>query len=162
VAPPGSTGSTTHIEVTNQIEDVVSLDCREFMTINLNNKDHQVKLAGTIDDPYFCGRDVCKILGYDAPKKALQNNVDDENKKDLQTLIEIMGNVVGKPTFPTKLGPSNPKKLTYNEGKAVYINEPGLYSLIMHSKAPFAKAFQKLVYSVILPFFRHCKLCNGQ
>ena len=31
-------------------------DCREYMTITLNNKDHRIKLSGTIDDPYFCGR----------------------------------------------------------------------------------------------------------
>ncbi|MGL5961589.1 MAG: BRO family protein [Cetobacterium sp.] len=31
------------------------------------------------------------------------------------------------------------------------INEPGLYSLITHSKTSFAEAFQELVYEIILP-----------
>jgi prophage antirepressor-like protein len=42
----------------------------------------------------------------------------------------------------------------YHDGKAVYISEPGLYSLIMHSKAPFAEKFQDLVYETILPSIR--------
>jgi prophage antirepressor-like protein len=36
----------------------------------------------------------------------------------------------------------------------VYINEPGLYSLIMHSNATFAETFQDIVYEVILPSIR--------
>jgi prophage antirepressor-like protein len=55
-------------------------------------------------------------------------------------------------THTTSLGSNEP--LTYNEGKAVYINEPGLYSLIMHSKAPFAEEFQDMVYETILPSIR--------
>ena len=58
-------------------------DCKEwtlrvppvgYMVITLNNKDHQIKLAGTIDDPYFCGKDVCEILGYSNIQKALYEN----------------------------------------------------------------------------------------
>ena len=124
-------------------------DCREYMTIKLNKKDHQIKLAGTIDDPYFCGKDVCEILGYSNIKKALQDNVKNKYKKDLKTLSEKAGPSRG----PAFLGSLN-HILTFNEGKAVYINEPGLYSLIMHSKASFAEAFQDLVYEVILPSIR--------
>jgi prophage antirepressor-like protein len=38
--------------------------CREYMTVTIGGKDHQIKLAGSIEDPYFCGKDVCKVLGY--------------------------------------------------------------------------------------------------
>jgi prophage antirepressor-like protein len=55
-------------------------DCKEYMVITLNNKDHQVKLAGTIDDPYFCGKDVCIVLGYTAIKISLQKFVDKMTK----------------------------------------------------------------------------------
>ena len=123
-------------------------DCREYMTINVNDKDHQIKLAGTIDDPYFCGKDVCEILGYKDIKQALQDNVKPKHKKDLKSLNEA-----GVCGLSTPLG-SSILKISYNEGKAVYINEPGLYSLIMKSKAQFAEAFQDLVYEVILPSIR--------
>ena len=100
-------------------------DCREYMTITLNNKDHRIKLSGTIYDPYFCGRNVCDILGYKDPKDAIRQYVEKEDKKDLKQL-------------------SN-EPLNYNEGKTVYINESGLYSLILSSQAPFAEEFKKLV-----------------
>ena len=45
--------------------------CREHMTVTIGGKDHQIKLSGTIDDPYFCGRDVCAVLGHKNSKKAL-------------------------------------------------------------------------------------------
>lgn len=124
-------------------------DCREYMTVKLNNTDHQIKLAGTVDDPYFCGKDVCGVLGYMNIKQAITDRVKTKHKKDLQTFFKE-----DSPALATSLGSRNPQKLTYNEGKAVYINEPGLYSLIMHSKAPFAEAFQELVYEVILPSIR--------
>jgi prophage antirepressor-like protein len=42
----------------------------------------------------------------------------------------------------------------YHDGKAIYISEPGLYSLIMKSKVAFAKTFQKFVFEDILPSIR--------
>lgn len=54
---------------------------------------------------------------------------------------------------PTRLGKLH-ENLTYNEGKAVYVSEAGLYSLIMSSQAPFAKEFRKLVCKIILPSIR--------
>jgi prophage antirepressor-like protein len=32
-------------------------------------------------DPWFCGRDVCEILEYKDMKKALQEHVQQKNKK---------------------------------------------------------------------------------
>lgn len=45
-------------------------------------------------------------------------------------------------------------KPAYHEGKEVFINEPGLFCLIMNSRAPFAEKFQDLVYEQILPSIR--------
>jgi prophage antirepressor-like protein len=41
----------------------------------------------------------------------------------------------------TSLGIMN-HNISYNEGKAICINEPGLYTLIMQSNVPFAAEFQ--------------------
>jgi prophage antirepressor-like protein len=133
-------------------------DCREYMTITLNGKDHQIKLAGTIDDPYFCGRDVCEILGYKNIHKALDVHVKSKHKKDLKTLKSYTFNGSNDPNEAgpklgyTFLGSLEP--LSYHNGKAIYINEPGLYSLIMNSSTPFAESFQDLVYETILPSIR--------
>jgi prophage antirepressor-like protein len=121
-------------------------DCKEFIIVTINNKDYQIKLAGTINDPYFCGKDVCEVLGYSNIQKVLNDYVDSIYKKDLKTLITV--NPLQGWTF---LGSNN---ISYNEDKVIYINEPGLYSLVIHSKTPFAKFFQKLIYEVILPSFR--------
>ena len=131
-------------------------DCREYMTIALNNKDHRIKLSGTIDDPYFCGRNVCDILGYKNPKDAIQRYVEKEDKKNLKQFQTFNGsdepNELGGRAHPNSLGSSEP--LNYHEGKTVYINESGLYSLILSSQAPFAKEFKKLVCKIILPSIR--------
>ena len=36
--------------------------CREYMTVTISGKDHQIRLSGTVYDPYFCGRDICTVL----------------------------------------------------------------------------------------------------
>jgi prophage antirepressor-like protein len=131
---------------------------RECMSVTIVGNVHLIKLAGTEDDPYFCGKDVCTILGYVDIKNTLFNHVDADEKKELSKLVGRESNgplvpnkVVGNlPT--TLLGTRGP--LNGNQGRAVYINEPGLYRLVMASKAPFAKEFQNMVYSVILPQIR--------
>ena len=97
-------------------------DCREYMTITLNNKDHRIKLSGTIDDPYFCGRNVCNILGYKDPKDAIQRYVEKEDKKDLKQFQTFNGsdkpNELGGGAPPNSLG--SLEALNYNEGKTAY------------------------------------------
>jgi prophage antirepressor-like protein len=46
------------------------------------------------------------------------------------------------------------KNYSFREGQIVYINESGLYSLILSSHAPFAKEFKRLVCKTILPSIR--------
>ncbi|AAK82150.1 289L [Invertebrate iridescent virus Kaz2018] len=123
-------------------------DCKEYMTITFCNQEHQIKLAGTVDTPYFCGKDVCKVLGYKDIKDALKKHVDREDKLPLSEIKKVGG--TAPPTF---LGQTY-AYLSHNDGRAVYISEGGLYSLIMSSEAPFAKDFRRLVCNVILPSIR--------
>jgi prophage antirepressor-like protein len=116
--------------------------CREYMTINIGGKNHQVKLSGTINEPYFCGRDVCEVLGYEAPLKALQRYVEDEDKNILSNIMVTSNHTLGKENF------------SFREGQNIFISETGLYSLILSSQAPFAKEFKRLVCKIILPSIR--------
>lgn len=125
-------------------------DCKEFMVIKINNQNHQIKLAGSTDDPYFCGKDVCVVLGYDVPKMALHRYVEDDEKKSSK---ELNNELVTAAVTNSMLGKYY-EKLSYHDGKAVYVSEAGLYDLIMSSQAPFAKEFRKLVCKVILPSIR--------
>jgi len=68
--------------------------------------------------------DVSNSLEFERIKKALQEHIEDEYKKTLKELSEE----VGQPGATTPvLGRNNLLNLTYHIGKAVYINEPGLY-----------------------------------
>jgi prophage antirepressor-like protein len=103
------------------------------------NDTDNVKVMGTTDDPWFCGRDVCEILKYTNHKQALRIHVDPENKNNLKSLNSL---------FELNLKP------THNEGQVVYINEEGLYSLILACKLPMAKKFKKWVLKDVLPSIR--------
>jgi prophage antirepressor-like protein len=115
-----------------------------------HKKSQKVKIVGTHKNPWFCGKDVCEILEYKNIPDAFYKHVKPKHKKDLKTLSEE----VICDSQMTFFGRKYFQNLSYNDGKAVYINEPGLYSLIMHSKTSFAEAFQDFVYEVILPSIR--------
>ena len=80
----------------------------------------------------FVGSDIAKALGYAKPQNALAIHVDSEDKT----------------TAPIQGTGSNYKT------KVVIINESGLYSLILSSKLPQAKAFKRWVTSEVLPQIR--------
>ena len=79
----------------------------------------------------FVGKDVAMALGYAKSRNALAAHVGDEDKKD--ALIQ---------------GPLGGTQ------KMTIINESGLYSLILSSKLPQAKAFKRWVTSEVLPQIR--------
>jgi len=114
-----------------------------------NKPGQQIKIVGTFDDPYFCGKDVCAILEHKSIKQSLFE-LDSDYKKDLKTIMKelVRDHLTNSITAISSIEPS------YHAGKAVYINEPGLYALIMKSKTQFAKTFQKFVYEQILPSIR--------
>ena len=80
----------------------------------------------------FVGKDVATALGYSNSRKALLDHVDNEDKTDGVTIRDAIG----------------------RNQKAVFINESGLYSLILSSKLPQAKAFKRWVTSEVLPQIR--------
>jgi len=120
-----------------------------YVQFDFQNKPGQkIKIVGTFDDPYFCGKDVCAILEHKDIKRTLYD-LDTYYKKDLQTIIdEVVGANPTTSICVVNFG------ISYNDGKAVYVSEPGLYALIMKSKTHFAKTFQKFVYEQILPSIR--------
>ncbi|MBR4238907.1 MAG: phage antirepressor KilAC domain-containing protein [Prevotella sp.] len=81
-------------------------------------------------ETFFVGKDVAMALGYSNPLKALRVHVDDEDKG-----VTEMGT------------PGGTQKITF-------INESGLYSLILSSKLPQARAFKRWVTSEVLPAIR--------
>ena len=78
----------------------------------------------------FVGKDVAKALGYADQQKAIKMHVDDEDKLTRQIVV------------------SGQKR------NIIFINESGLYSLILSSKLPNARAFRRWVTSEVLPQIR--------
>lgn len=83
-------------------------------------------------NPMFIGKDVAEILGYSNTRKALLDHVDDEDKTDGVTIRDSIG----------------------REQQPIVINESGLYSLILSSHMPKAKAFKRWVTLEVLPSIR--------
>lgn len=92
-----------------------------------------VEIDGT---PWLVGKDVAVALGYKNPGKAIIAHVDEEDKR-LEMLPQGADSQNG--TLPS------------GSTKTALINESGLYSLILSSKMPKAKAFKHWVTSEVLP-----------
>ena len=95
-----------------------------------------VEIDGT---PWLVGKDVAVALGYKNPTKAIIAHVDDEDKQ-----LEML---------PQEAEAQN-GTLPSGSTKTALINESGLYSLILSSKMPKAKAFKRWVTSEVLPAIR--------
>ena len=89
-------------------------------------------------DPWFKGIDVATVLGYTNSRKAIIDHVDDDDKRKLEELM----------------GRNETVRLDSNDKNMIFLSEPGLYSLILRSKKPEAKAFKKWVCSEVLPSIR--------
>ena len=94
-----------------------------------------VEIDGT---PWLVGKDVAVALGYKNPGKAIIDHVDEEDKR-----LEMLPQ--GADSQNGNVSPSS---------KTALINESGLYSLILSSKMPKAKAFKHWVTSEVLPALR--------
>ena len=110
---------------------------------NIVFEDKNIKIVGDYENPWFCGKDVCGILGYQDHKRALYDHVDKEDKKSLYEITKTNG-----------IGISSLPKLIHNELQTCYINENGLYDLILKSKMPNAKKFKKWITKEVLPSIR--------
>ena len=81
-------------------------------------------------EPLFCAKDVAEALGYKNTVKAIRDHVDEDDK--LRERIVMSGQ--------------------YRE--AFFINESGLYALILSSKLDSAKRFKHWVTGEVLPRIR--------
>lgn len=96
---------------------------------------------------YFVGRDVANSLGFKDTTKAINHHVaaqDKFNPVDLATQAQIC---------PDNLPPHGAAKINVPHN-TIFINESGLYSLVLHSTLPAAKEFQHWVTSEVLPAIR--------
>lgn len=79
------------------------------------------------EEPWFKGADVCNVLGINHSRDVIRRRLEDDEKVRLKVAS-------GQTTW--------------------FVNESGLYALIMRSNKPQAKAFRKWVTSEVLPAIR--------
>lgn len=84
----------------------------------------KIRTAEINGEPWFVGKDVATILGYNNTNDALAKHVDPEDKK--------MGSQNATPSIKDNLG---------REQWPTFINESGLYALVLSSKLPTARKF---------------------
>jgi len=115
------------LKPTIKMDSLINLyENKNTMKIVLDGKEHFVKLQGTTEEPYFCGKDVCVILGYANINDALHKHVKDKHKNTLKGLISELESNLGSPLIQViRLGEIF-ETTDYHSGKAVYISEPGL------------------------------------
>ncbi|MFR7589831.1 MAG: Bro-N domain-containing protein [Longibaculum sp.] len=99
-----------------------------------NFKGSKVRSLMVGDEPYFVGKDVAEVLGYQNTRDALIKHVDEDDRQLIQ-----------KSQFTTLEIP--------NRGMVV-INESGLYALIFGSTLPEVQEFKHWVTSKVLPSIR--------
>lgn len=101
---------------------------KDLQLFNFNG--NQVRTVLIENEPYFVGKDVADILGYERSDNAIRNRVDTEDK------------------LTHHISASGQRRNMY------IINESGLYSLILSSKLPAAKEFKRWVTKEVLPSIR--------
>lgn len=101
----------------------------EIMIFN-NEKFGEIRIIEVDGNPWFMGKDIASILNYTNTAKAIRDHVDEIDK--LRERIVLSG----------------------QNREVIFINESGLYSLILSSKLPSAKEFKRWVTSEVLPSIR--------
>ena len=94
-----------------------------------NKQFGQIRTTGTPDEPLFCLADVCKVL-----------DLQPSRVKD-----RLSYGVISSNPIVDSLG---------RQQLATFVNEDGLYDVILDSRKPEAKAFRKWVTSEVLPSIR--------
>ena len=108
-------------------------ESKELQIFN-NPEFGEVRTTVIDGEPWLIGKDVAAALGYSNASKAVMMHVDSEDKrKEMLEADSQNGNVVTA---------------------TMLINESGLYSLVLSSKLPTAKAFKRWITHEVIPAIR--------
>lgn len=101
------------------------------LTVFTNEQFGSIRTIEINNEPWFVGKDVTDILGYQNGSRDINRHVDEDDRRNYQN------------------GTSD-----INNRGVIIINESGLYSLILSSKLPNAKQFKHWVTAEVLPTIR--------
>lgn len=106
------------------------------ITVFNNDEFGSIRTVTIEHEPWFVGKDVANVLGYERDTKAVTDHVDEDDRKNIDGKTQSC--------FGIELG----------QRGGWLINESGLYSLILSSKLPSAKKFKRWVTSEVIPSIR--------
>lgn len=95
-----------------------------------NKEFGQIRTVVIDKEPWFVGKDIADILGYQNGSRDINNHTDEDDRLKYQ--ISTAGQM----------------------REQILVNESGLYSLVISSKLPQAKEFKHWITSEVLPTIR--------
>ena len=114
------------------------MDSKAISIFNYENKN--ITTIKIDDEIYFKAKDVALCLGYKNSKDAIITHVDLDDKI---TYDKLRDREIRPPLIENKI-----------DKQTIFINESGLYSLILSSKLPTAKAFKRWITHNVIPSIR--------
>ena len=99
-------------------------------------EENEITVIKCRDEIWFRDKDIAKALGYEKTRNAILKHVDDDDKSILEDL---------------RRGPQIRAPFKNEQRGSIFINESGLYSLIIGSRLESAKVFKRWVTKNVLP-----------
>lgn len=120
------------------------------MQIFNNPEFGQVRVVKYNGEPWFVGKDVAEVLGYENKNRDIVRHVEEEDRRMVENSTQYQNGIeLGHVDTEDKHNDKMASSLGQRGGWI--INESGVYSLILSSKLPKAKQFKRWVTSEILP-----------
>jgi prophage antirepressor-like protein/predicted GIY-YIG superfamily endonuclease len=140
-------------------------ECKKILMIN-NNLNKLFSFEGNDivwiihdDTIWTIGNNIAKILDYEDPNRSIRQIINKINKKSLEQILisapaESAGEEIikNKKSAPEESSRAEIKNIVGSiSKKTIFINEAGLYELILYSKKDIAKRFRTWLTTEVLP-----------
>ena len=102
-------------------------------------EENEISVIKCIDEIWFRGKDIAKVLGYEKTRNAILKHVEDEDKSSLEDI---------------RRGPQIKAPFKNEQGASIFINKSGLYNLIFGSRLESARNFKRWVTKDVLASIR--------
>lgn len=123
-----------YVCILNMAEKIIDIYNR---FLRYDDKTVYIAFGDKTSEPYFNAKQVCKLLRYEKAKEALQKNV---SSGDIFFLKDIVKNY---------------KQLYYKvQGHTKFLNEAGLYSIILRGKKKISQEIFNWITNEVLPSIR--------
>ncbi len=118
----------------------------QSQVMKFHNDSFNLEYVMVDGNPWFKGKEAALMIGYQDTVKAVRIHVDDEGKIKFENLLK---------TRCVSMGQEEKAPLDWNDKNTIYVNESGLYSLILRSNKPEAKQFKRWITFPALPSLRN-------